>query len=325
MVCLCKVAVPAEALPNRKASVGLHTSPPPDLSSWQLSTARKCTLQAKKKKKKRGQKSLLLYTLSAFASLISQITDVVLANEAHHPPLSTRGWAGEGGQRAGGGCGGDRGEPRAFLLPPQETGGRGGSGGSILRPLRAPSPRRDGAGRGRDKGRGWHGDRDGDIAAPPPAAHAQSAARRWRPEHGAAGAAAAQAALLLLARRPQPLRPPGPPERRGQAAGKAGGAACRESCPALPCPAVPCRAGEGLPGGGRLPLPQAAPRGPPFRDGAARPCGGSRSRAGESQRPPEGRREGREGGKGSRTAGAPPPRGCRAAAVVPWKGGKPPG
>lgn len=198
----------------------LHTSPPPALSAE--------TRPPREEKKKK--KSLLLYTLSAFASLISQITAVVPASEAHQPPLSSPGCAGEGGHGAGGG----RGEPSAFLLPPQETGGRGGRGDSILRPLRAPSPRRGRAGRGRAEG--WDRGRDstGDIAAPPAAAPAQSAARRWRPEHGAAGAAAAQAALLLLARRPQPLRPPGPPERRGQAAGKAGGAACRGSCPARP-------------------------------------------------------------------------------------------
>lgn len=70
-----------------------------------LTSAQKRTLHAKKKIK---IKRLLLYTLSAFASLISQITAVVPANEAQQPPLSSPGWAGEGGHGAVAGQGGAR-------------------------------------------------------------------------------------------------------------------------------------------------------------------------------------------------------------------------
>lgn len=221
-----------------------------------LTSAQKRTLHAKKKIK---IKRLLLYTLSAFASLISQITAVVPANEAQQPPVSSPGWAGEGGHGAVAGQGGAR-----RLLA--ATSGHGRQGRARRLHLAAPEgsfpaagPGRAGPGRaeGWDRGRGWRRDSAGDIAAPPAAAPAQAAARRWRPEHGAAGAAAAQAALLLLARRPQPLRPPGPPERRGQAAGKAGGAACRGSCPALPGPARP--------GWGRAPRRGAAAPAPRLR------------------------------------------------------------
>lgn len=67
-----------------------------------------------------------------------------------------------------------------------------------------------------------------------------------RREHGAADAAAAQAAVLLPARRSQSLRLPGPPERRGQAAGKVGVAA-RSRDPG--CPALRARGRETVTGG----------------------------------------------------------------------------
>lgn len=101
--------------------------------------------------------------------------------------------------------------------------------------LRGPAPRRGSP--------SWAGPgRAGQRAAGPPRRLMRNRPGwRRRREHGAAGAAAAQAAVLLPAHRPQPLRPPGAPERQGQAAGKAGGARVRGRRVA------PCPAGRGCP------------------------------------------------------------------------------
>lgn len=133
-----------------------------------------------------------------------------------------RGAAGQGcrGRRA---SAAGRNPPRlprvsAWQLPPQHR----LRGKAAARPLSARTcPGRPAPRRGSPRGQGRRG------AARPPRRLMRNRPGVAAAEHGAAGAAAAQAAVLLPALRPQPLRPPAPPQRRRQAAGKAGGVARR--------------------------------------------------------------------------------------------------
>lgn len=179
-----------------------------------------------------------------------------------------------------------------------------------MRPLRAPSPRRGRAGRGRAEPRAGTGAGAGAGTVPGTSRPPRRQLLRKQPP-GAGGRSMAPRVLPLPRQHsfcsPVVLNPfvhpgrlsAGDKLRVRPAVRRAGGAA-------LPCPARPGRAGEGLPGGGRLPLPQGcAPRAAISRRG----CAALRrllEPGGESQRPPEGREGRKEKWKGSRPARTPP-------------------